>query len=219
MSACVLGHRFEPDRPRQAVEGLYTCPGCLGRLEQTLAEMNAHFDQLARRLAPAAGHGPNVTGTRERALPIDPTVADHRSDIRGKLSSWSAMVSEERGINPPLATVERTSMFLLVHLRWCCAQPWVDEYAEEMLAIRSRTMSLIQPSGRRRVEVGGCIEEGCDGVLTANISPVDTLLPSEVTCSHDGEHLWSSGEWHTLGRKIHGAVGYGARIAEVFRDA
>jgi len=168
--------------------------------------MAADYAALAARLAPAGRRGPNVTGTKERALPIDPTVADHRSDIRGKLASWSALVAEEREIHPPEATVERMSGWLLVHLRWSCAQPWVDEYAAELTAIRSRTMSLIQPSGRRRVEVGDCVEDGCDGVLTATIAPVDDLeFPSSIDCSHDWAHKWASSDWVKLGRKIHSA--------------
>jgi len=213
---CVLPHRHEPDRPRRSTDGLHVCQGCLGRLEQTLAEMSADYTALAVRLTPVGSRGPNVTGTRERALPIDPMVADHRSDIAGKLSSWSALISEEREIHPPTATVERMSGWLLVHLRWSCAQPWIDEYAAELTAIRSRTMSLIQPSGRRRVDVGDCVEEGCDGVLTATIAPLGDLLPSEITCSHSAEHFWPTARWDALGRKIHGAAMFDERTTAAF---
>ena len=121
--------------------------------------------------------------------------------------------------------------FLLVHLRWACAQPWIDEYAGELIGrfivqeghekwqpgLRPRSLSLLYPTGRRRVEVGPCVEEGCDGVLTATIAPVDDMLPSAIGCSHDGDHAWEAPEWHLLGRKLHGAVGYGSRIADAFR--
>lgn len=204
--ACVLSHRHEPERLRGAVDGLYVCHGCLANLEQALAEMSAHFDALARALAPRSGHGPQVTGTRERALPIDPTVADHRSDLRGKLASWATMIAEERDIGGPGSyEVPLVSMWLLVHLRWACAQPWVDEYAGEVRSLRSRSLSLLYPSGRRRVEVGACIEVGCDGVLTATIAPIDDLLPSEITCSHNAEHAYPASQWVTLGRRIFGA--------------
>jgi hypothetical protein len=149
-----------------------------------------------------------VTGTRERALPIDPPVAEHRSDLRGKLASWSVMIAEEREISPPASgDPSRTATWLLVHLRWACAQPWVDEFAAELRAVRGRSLALLYPTGRRRVEVGVCVEPDCGGLLTATIAPVDDLLPSEITCSADPAHSWEASRWVALGRRIFGAAG------------
>ncbi len=206
-SVCVLPHRHDPQRQRSSLDGLLVCAGCFAGLEQAVAEMPAHFDALARALAPRAGTGPQVTGTRERALPIDPTVADHRTDLAAKLVSWALLVSEEREIGAPRSSeVSVVAPWLLVHLRWASAQPWIDDYATELRSIRSRSLSLLYPSGRRRVEVGACIEDGCDGVLTATIAPADDLLPSEITCSHDAEHAWEASRWVALGRRIFGAA-------------
>ncbi len=215
---CVLPHHHNPDRPRSALDGLLICIGCLSHLEQAVAEMPAHYDQLARRLAPGKGHGPHVSGSRERALPIDPTVADHRTDMQAKLTSWAVMVAEERGIGTPRSSaVTVVAPWLLVHLRWCCAQPWVDEYAAELRSLRSRSFSLLYPSGRRRVEVGLCIEEGCEGGLSATVTRADDLLPSAITCSaRPEEHFWPAADWHTLGRRLHGAAGYDTRAALAF---
>lgn len=214
---CVLPHRHEAERPRRAVDGLYTCSGCLYGLTEALECLPRQWDTLGRSLAPQSRTGPQVTGTRERALPINVAVADQREDIRGKLASWSVMIAEERGITPPGAgTPHVTAPWLLVHLRWACAQPWLDEYAAEIRQLRSRANALLYPTGRRRVEVGPCVEHGCDGTLTATIAPLDDLLPSSVTCDVDLAHTWSASEWHTLGRRLHGAAGYDARAAAAF---
>ena len=214
---CVLPHRHDPDRPRRTADGLLVCLGCLHRLEQTLAEMPAKYDALARRLAPTGGHGPHVSGTPERRLPIDSTVADHRKDIVGKLASWAVTVAEKRGIHTPASPrPSGTATWLLVHLRWMAAQPWIDEFVRELTELHSRTRSLLDPTGRRRVDVGACVEPECDGRLTAMLAPVDDLLPSAITCDRDAEHTWAPGTWLSLGRKLHGAATFDARMATEF---
>lgn len=217
---CVLSHRSEPERLRRAADGLHVCLGCLDRLERALAELPANYADLARRLAPSGGKGgPQVTGTRERALPIDPTVADHREHIARTLVSWALMVAEERGIHPPTHNdPDVTAPWLLVHLRWACAQPWIDDYAAELAALRGRAMALLYPNGRRRVAVGLCIEEGCEGALVATVAPTDDLLPSEIACTMEESHVWTPGRWPELGRRLHGAAGFDARVAAEFME-
>jgi hypothetical protein len=216
---CVLPHHFEPDRQRRAIDGLYVCAGCLGKLEQSLAELPAQYDALAVALAPRNGRTEQVTGTPERALPIDPAVADHREHIGRVLVSWSMLVAEERGINPPGGNApSMTAPWLLVHLRWACAQPWIDDYADELTGLRRRAHSLLYPTGRRRVDIGDCVEPDCGGTLTATITRQDDLLPSSVDCDVNPEHSWSPSDWHALGRRLHGAAGFERRTAAQFMD-
>lgn len=216
---CVLPHRRDADRPRRAADGLLVCEGDVHRLEQNLAEMPAHFEGLARRLAPGKGRGQHVSGTPERALPVDPAVVEHRDNLARTLASWARMVADERGISGPRSPlVGSTSAFLLVHLRWACAQPWVDDYAGELGALRSRSVSLLYPSGRKRITVGACIEPDCPGTLTASVAAQDDLLPSVVSCDTDAEHAWEPNQWHTLGKRLWGTQMYDARAAAAFLD-
>jgi hypothetical protein len=203
MSTCVLPHRHDPDRARRALDGMFVCAGCLHRVEQAIAELPSQHDALERRLAPGAGSGRGAPGASSWALPIVPVIADHREDIARKLASWALMVSEERGMHPPASSrPTATAPWLLVHLRWACAQPWVDDLAGEMTALRSRSFSLLFPTSRRRVPVGPCPLEDCTGTLTASIGPADDLLPPWIGCDHEPEHLWSPSQWHHLGRSL-----------------
>lgn len=214
MSTCVLTHRHRADpcdcgsddracaTPRRALDGLYVCGGCFDRLEQTLAELPARYDDLAERLASGGGAGPKVTGSPERALPIVPAVADHREQIARVLASWASLVAEERGLRGPASPTPHTlAAWLGEHLTWCCAQPWIDDFTGEVRDLSGRAYALLYPSGRRRVKVGPCVE--CSGTLTATIAPVDDLLPSSIDCDADEAHSWSADRWLALGRRLH----------------
>lgn len=209
VTACILPHKHQPERPRTALDGLLVCGGCYGRVEQVIAEAPARYDELARHLTPKATPGEIVTGTKSRPLPIDVEVADHRADMLAKLRSWAGCLADVREVSPPRdQSVRGVAGFLLVHLRWAMAsdETLVKDMCKELHALSGKSWSLLQPSGRRRVEVGACIEDGCDGVLTATIAPTDDLLPSAITCSHNGDHQWEAHRWVSLGRRIHGAA-------------
>lgn len=207
---CVLPHRHEPDRPRRALDGLYVCAGCRGRMEQTLAELPAQHSALAARLAASLsnGMGEKVGGSRERPLPISTTVADHREHIARTTASWAALTAEERGIAYPLHPDPSTvCTWLLRHLEWACAQPWIDDYAAELAGLRGRALAILYPTGRRRVDIAPCPEASaeagaCPGTLVATVAPVDDLLPGSIVCSADPDHAWAPGEWHRLGRLL-----------------
>jgi hypothetical protein len=205
--ACVLKHKHQPERLRRVLDGLLVCGGCLGRIEQVIAEAPARYDELAKHLTPKATPGEIVTGTKSRPLPIDVEVADHRADMLSILRTQAGAIADMREVAPPKdQSVRGVAGFLLVHLRWAAARDVIESLSTDMAHIEGKTWALLQPSGRRRVEVGACIEDGCDGILTATIAPTDDLLPSAITCSHNGEHEWEAHRWVALGRRIHGAA-------------
>lgn len=192
------------------------CRGCLANLEQALAELPAQYRGLSV-VASGGSAGAKVSGSPEARLPINPAAAEARRDILWKLVSWLRLIAEERGISEPTSNdIGVVTCWLLVHLRWACAQPWVDEFALELRGMRARALSLLFPSGRRRITVGSCVETGCPGVLTATVARTDDVLPSSVDCDLDPEHAWSSSQWPVLGRRLHGAAGYEARAAAAF---
>jgi hypothetical protein len=226
---CVLPHRHDPDRPRPVEPGLLVCRGCVSSLEQALAELPAQFRGLSLVLAAGGSTGAKVSGSSEARLPINPTVAELREDIDRKLVSWAMMIAEERGDHTPCSNnVEVVACWLLVRLRWACAQPWVDQFAAELVGyesahygrwipgLRSRALALLFPSGRRRIVVGSCVEAGCPGTLTATVARTDDVLPSSVDCDVDETHTWSSSQWPVLGRRLHGPAGYETRAAAAF---
>lgn len=145
-----------------------------------------------------------MTGSPERRLPINPTVADHREHIARTLVSWAMLISEERVMSTPTGNApDETAPWLLVHLRWASAQLWIDDFALELAQLRGQALSLLFPSGRRRIEVGPCVEAGCPGVLTATVARTDDVLPSIVECDVEVSHCWEPHQWLALGRKVH----------------
>lgn len=205
---CVLPHRHDPERQRSAMDGGYVCRGCHARMEQTLAELPAQHQALTGRLAATGSSrmAEQVTGSRERPLPINLTVADHREHIVRVTASWASLTAEERGMALPHSDLPSVCAWLLRHLEWACAQPWVDDYAAELSTLRGRALSLLYPTGRRRVDIGPCVEQDCAGTLVATIAPVDDLLPGSIDCDTDPEHHWSPSEWHALSRRLLGPV-------------
>lgn len=228
---CVLPHRHDPDRPRPTEDGLMVCRGCLANLEQVLAELPAQYRGLSV-VASGGLAGAKVSGSPEARLPINPAAAEARRDILWKLVSWLRLIAEERGISEPTSNdIGVVTCWLLVHLRWACAQPWVDEYALELRGMRGRALSLLFPSGRRRIVVGACIEraEGpvtpaglvpmCPGMLTATVARTDDILPSSVDCDVFPDHTWEANRWPALGVRLHGALDYDRRAVEAFAVA
>lgn len=129
-------------KTRHARHGLL-CGGCYGRLERTIAELPAVHTWLQGALQPGTTAGEHVTATREPPTPLRVDVYDERVDIAGKLTEWARLVAEERQLHGPTdSRPESTAAFLLTHLDWSAAQPWVDEYAAEMFELRRDAHTL-----------------------------------------------------------------------------
>jgi hypothetical protein len=163
---CVGRH----DRPRRALDGKYLCGGCQDRLEWTIAELPAHYDELGQVLAVAGQAGQRVSGSASRPLPINTAVADHRHHIRAVLTSWARLVFEERGITPPADEVPAIAAFLVTHVDWCCGHDWVAELLSEVRRCSGRARALLDPDHRlptgERCRVVPENGERCEGVIS-----------------------------------------------------
>lgn len=200
MAECVLDH----DKPTSAQDGLYVCRGHRNRLERSVAELPSTYEDLTLALRRQSTSGPKITGQGEEPTFVSGPVVDVRASIVACLASWSRLVAEDRGLSGPAsAEPEWTAAFLTTHLDWLCAQPFADEAANELLELSSRAWSLAYPSGRRRIALGPCVEDGCSGTLTAVVRQTDDLLPSAIACDQDEEHAWEADKWLALGRRIH----------------
>jgi hypothetical protein len=204
---CVLEHRVDPERPRQALDGAYLCAGHHTELERLIAEMPARYDALGRILA-AGGNGskgPRVSGTTEKPLPINPAVASHRQQIQHDLVWWAIYIADERGIDKPgNGNPHTTAAWLTTHIDWCAANKVA---AEELLPVlrelTGRAWAMIDPDGTKRITIGPCNahveDEPCDGVLYATVRADDDPRPSLIYCDTcDLEK--SSIEWLRFGR-------------------
>lgn len=160
---CIAPHAVDPDRPRQALPGLYLCHGHRTHLEQLIAELPARADDMRRPV----GHGRRNDNT---GLAIDEHVARHRSHMAAVLASWCRVVYEDRGITPPAGIeLHHTAPWLIAHVEWLAAQPFVDEILAELKAITRRARSLSDIPARRVPLAERCVinRDGsrCEGTV------------------------------------------------------
>lgn len=164
---CVMEHKRDPDRPRQALPGLYVCHGHHAELERLIAEMPARADDLDRARGPG---GPRPPGAAS-GLPIDDRAAEHRTQMAGVVASWCRVVAEDRGITTPAGPeLHRTCPWLLRHVDWCCGNRWVDEMLSELRQVTGRALALADIPARRVPLAAQCLTheggERCTGTVT-----------------------------------------------------
>lgn len=218
---CVLEHRRDPERPRRALDGLYVCAGHRKGLAFDLLDLPGMYDHLTERHTARSGGHSEIRSGGHAGLTIQDRVARARGNIYTGLSGWCRIVAAERGFSLPRDDVHDMSRYLLgAHgsmLDWTCAQPWVDEYADTLDVLHRDAFGQLYPSGRRRFEVGDCIEvtscdvetraeQRCPGRMLASITDQDDELPSLLWCSDCGMEV-TADRWITYGRRVHKAMG------------
>jgi hypothetical protein len=191
---CVLPHGCDPNGEpihREADEG-FLCRNHFNRMGATVREVGDLWADLAfiveagsapkdetpktRHLKSAEAPAPanlEVLSLRDpRSLSVA-TAADPSNPIPSLVSivaSWTMLLAEER---PLTATLPRSAMaqlgLLQVHHRWIAAQPFVDDYLNEMVGLRKALSAALRDHthkqvGRCRLPVEG--REGpCGGAL------------------------------------------------------
>lgn len=181
---CVIVHRKDPERARQATNGTYLCQGHLSGLEQKLAEVTAVYDWLGAcmiRDGSGAGDAP-ITGSREAPTPIRISLHDLRADISDKLSSWAHLVAEDRSMRGPdhFDDPQAASGWLMSQVVWIAAQPWVDEFWGEVDEWH-RLSRLAAPYHRERRDLPAPCPE-CD-LLALSLYGGDDHVTCRA-CSH-----------------------------------
>lgn len=218
--ACVMPTHDQPRRAHgelllcaghhHALTDLFTAPGP-DRL--TLPELYDELVTVLAGLTTTAGGAP-VTGTAHAPLPLNERVADIRVGIRRTLASWAAVHAEELRATAPAddepATVGR---WLARYTDWAAAQPWVDDYLGELLALRGRAWSAYDLTRiRSAFPVGRCYlvdaaGAPCGGVIRVVIRERrDETLETTVACDSAPEHVWSPEQWTRLGRHLTNAA-------------
>jgi hypothetical protein len=157
-------------------------------------------------------------------LSLHDAVSRARGNIYTGLSGWARIVASERGFALPDDDVHAIARYLIGRnggqLDWLCAQPWVDELVDLMDTLHREAFALLYPRGRRRFEVGDCIEvtscdvetraeQRCPGRMLATLTDADDQLPAFLWCSDCGLEV-TADRWITYGRRVHKAMGVSA---------
>lgn len=102
--------------------------------------------------------------------------SDQVMSALGTLHSWARAVREDRHLaTPDHITVTGERDTLTRHLQWVCAQPWVDEFHDE---IRRLAATLRHANGHRPERpITRCVVPTDDGLCGGNIwvQEIDTL--------------------------------------------
>lgn len=194
-TACIAPHNG--DRAPHRAEVGFFCTPAYNRTQQHIAELPALSGWLQANIAGSGGGlDPNpVTSSKTRPLPIKADVFDHIEAIRFTLTSWTALVSEERNlIGCDNTRPETTATFLLAHLPWSVEQLWADDLATEVADLHRVAHQLV-PSRpavyRLPIPCPSCPEGLADFTLTRKDGD------EYVSCRACG-HLWTEKEYGRL---------------------
>ncbi|HEX8007020.1 MAG TPA: hypothetical protein VF482_11395 [Trebonia sp.] len=172
--------------------------GLRDRVRRDLAEVPELYqrcESLLVRFPPAFIQ--RVAGGGTAGLVLDERVTEARGGIVAVLASWSGLVADERGVSRPRRDAAELSAFLAVHLDWLLDHPAGPCFAEELLAAAAAAREVSDSGPRPGVELGRCVEEGCDHAMIATRSPASEL---EVRCA--AGHSWRARQWLRLARQL-----------------
>lgn len=176
------------ERPRQAYDGSLLCGKCFARLRRLVRAMDGAYDWLGQRMARDGGAGrfEPVSGTSEARLPLREALHDHREwAIKPRLAGWARIVIDE--FPSPLAGPRSShphdvAGWLLPHLPWVAAQPWVDEMLAELADTVSDAHKLAPWQRERRHLDLPCPE--CDMLSLALFGGDDWITCQTPTCGY-----------------------------------
>lgn len=158
----------------------------------------ASWAQAVAEEAPATL--PNLT---EEARPLPVLVQRRRKwHVINPRTGSVATVTRITGIAREVSEVQVLTGWLATWHDWLLAQPYVDDWAQDMADLHSEAWSCAYPSGRRWHVIAECPTAGCGGRLRAALGTRDDLLPDRVICTEEPEHTWEAGEWRVLRRSL-----------------
>ncbi|MGI5341556.1 hypothetical protein ACQEVS_31225 [Streptomyces sp. CA-181903] len=175
---------------------------CLGELPDIYADCEAAL--LPRRQGPPLR--PVGGARRHSGPPLDEGAMATRSRILGTLSSWAALVADERGVGAPRRRPAELAAFLLVHLDWLLCHAAAGDFVEELLdaAETARRSAYVKPS--LAANLGSCVHPGCAQPLSP--APVSgTKSVGQVRCA--AGHTWLPHQWLALMRNLRRERGLG----------
>lgn len=189
------GGRFR----RPAVPGLRLCAECRRAVRVGLAELPAIYADCESALVPRRNPtGPRVTGSRRSTgIDLDENTLTARTTILELLSSWSALVADERSVGRP-ARQDPTGLaaFLLTHLDWLQAHSAAGDFAEEVTRTVARARRLAYQGPAMRVDLGECVLPDCGEAMTTSPAGRGGPRSFEVRC--EAGHSWPPHQWLRL---------------------
>jgi hypothetical protein len=153
------------------------------------------YEQCVVGNANSGGHVIAVRSSAKRtsAAGLGDQAIEIRRDIEEILSSWTAMVVEERGVNAPKAQVRSQSGFLDAHADWLAAHSSAGDLVRELEELACAAVPVIDRRVRGSIELGQCAEADCSAALVADLEPAKSPSSTLVRCERG--HRWTARDW------------------------
>ncbi|WP_084961448.1 hypothetical protein [Thermoactinospora rubra] len=127
------------------------------RLRRDFSDLPTVARWLAAHIAPGTTGGERVSGSREAPVPVRLDVLSmlhHVHDpgrdqtgppsIPATLKSWIRLICEHRGLGyPMLPDIAAMCSWLLTHVEWAAARPWIGDFMDEVAGLRRAAHGLV----------------------------------------------------------------------------
>ncbi|WP_432103598.1 OvmZ protein [Streptomyces sp. bgisy091] len=188
-------------RPRVRDSASRICRSCHERLRRSLAELPGLYEECERALAhPPLQLAERTSGTRGTGIPLNMAAVNARYEMMSVLSSWAALVTNERDVHAPRRTHRDLASFLTTHQDWLVAHPAAAEFTDEVASLARSAARAARSNPIRRMDLGPCVHPGCDSVMYSPVRVTDEQLSRDVRC--DAGHAWPSHQWLLLARRL-----------------
>ncbi|HEU5331771.1 MAG TPA: hypothetical protein VFU73_03380 [Actinocrinis sp.] len=142
-----------------------------------------------------------VSGSKGTGIPLNAAAMTARTEIMGLLASWASLVISERRLSAaPARTVSGLSSFLAAHLNWLVAHPAAEDFAEEVCGAVRTAHTAAQPAPSLHIELGTCVQPGCESALYATGRAGDDRPTHQVRCG--AGHVWSARDWLLVAHRL-----------------
>ncbi|WP_405976490.1 helix-turn-helix domain-containing protein [Streptomyces sp. NBC_00988] len=181
---------------------LIVCVSCFEKFRADLLAVPDLYRRCEAALATAPPDAERVSGTRSFGIKLNTAAVEARDLVRARLRSWSEFVKAEHGCAPSSPSVTGLASFLRGHADWLCSHEAGGDAVAEMAETTAAVRRIVDPNRVRRFRVGRCVTGDCEGSLVAAVQASADLLPGEVRCDVDPEHVWTSYQWRELDRQV-----------------
>jgi hypothetical protein len=187
---------------RMAENGLRVCRACHKRVYRELAELPGLYLRCESLLAHfPQTFVPKVAGGAATGLVLDEAVVNARRDIVGLLASWSGLVADERKVGRPRRRdVTELSAFLAIHVDWLLAHQAGASFAQELVTVAATARAASRGGATLEIELGPCVEAGCEHVMIARRAEGATSSSVDVSCA--AGHVWRTHQWLQLAHQV-----------------
>lgn len=182
------------------------------QIRKALDSIIEHYDETIEPCR--RGLGSHVKASKEPPIPISAHILSTRALCCSRMAAWCLLVIDERDLHTE--HLSGLDVFAMADLLGRHA-PWLGEHVAkrdvilELEASAKELEEIALDNKPRRFRVGLCPEHGtsemgeripCEGELKVILRNSDDLFPSEIRCSLDPDHRWTSSQWMFLGRRV-----------------